>query len=306
MNGMAHFCEHLSFLGTKEFPSDNEYSQYVQANGGFWNGRTDDSNTIYWFTVGQNHLSGALDRFSGFFHSPLFDPSCTMREMNVVDSESKKCAQSDEARLDQLFRSNAKLEHPFRQYDTGNVETLTEAARKLAAGRKADSSDKEGDSDTNRDFIVHETRLRVINWWEQHYCASIMCLVVLGRESLEELTQMIVKRFSPIVNRGITRPVADHPWGSEEQGNITFAKTVGEYDWLSLHFAIDQQDVLYESKPAKVICHLIGHKGIGSLHSYLNRKGWITQLYAKSLNPSRGIDFMQIKLKLTKSGIGKI
>ena len=34
MNGLAHFCEHMLFLGTKQFPEENTYAKYITANGG--------------------------------------------------------------------------------------------------------------------------------------------------------------------------------------------------------------------------------------------------------------------------------
>lgn len=308
MQGLAHFCEHLLFMGTKQFPSESEYHQYIKANGGGANAYTDSSNTVYYFSVGQKHLSGALDRFSGFFHSSLFDPDCTMREMKAVDSESKLYEQSDTWRLWQLFKSNAKSGHPFLKYNVGNLETLAETAKKIAATRKADTTENQGDKEDKAkddDFIAQETRRRVMTWWEEHYCASVMCLVILGRENLDDLTEMAIKGFSPVPNRGLTRPVEVHPWGPDQQGHIIFAKTVQENDCINLTFGIDRQDLLYESKPAAYLSHFIGHEGPGSLHSYLKRKGWITELNAYPHNPGRGIDFMEIQMKLTKNGIGE-
>jgi insulysin len=302
MQGLAHFCEHLLFMGTKEFPSEAEYSQYITSNGGSTNAYTDSSNTVYYFTVSHKHLSGALDRFSGFFHSSLFDPDCTMREVRAVDAEAKLYAQSDVWRLWQLFRSNAKPGHPAAKYNVGNVETLTEAAKKLATSR---TTNGEGDKDGEDDLIAQETRRRVMTWWQEHYCASIMCLVILGRESLDELTQMAVKGLSPVPNRGLTRPVETHPWGPEQQGYLIFAKTVQENDSLSLQFPLGRQDLLYESKPARYLSHFIGHEGPGSLHSYLKCKGWVTELWSGSFSAGRGIEYMEIDMKLTKSGIGK-
>lgn len=34
--GLAHFCEHMLFLGTKAYPDENAYSQYLSAHGGAW------------------------------------------------------------------------------------------------------------------------------------------------------------------------------------------------------------------------------------------------------------------------------
>jgi hypothetical protein len=53
------------------------------------------TNTNYYFNVATSALAGALERFSGFFHSPLFAPSGTVRELNAVDSEHKKNLQND-------------------------------------------------------------------------------------------------------------------------------------------------------------------------------------------------------------------
>ena len=38
--GLAHFCEHLLFMGTEKFPSENEYSEYLSKNSGYSNAFT--------------------------------------------------------------------------------------------------------------------------------------------------------------------------------------------------------------------------------------------------------------------------
>lgn len=65
--------EHLLFMGTKRFPSENEYSQYLSSNNGHSNAWTAMTSTTYFFDVGADALEGALDRFSGFFYEPLFN-----------------------------------------------------------------------------------------------------------------------------------------------------------------------------------------------------------------------------------------
>ncbi len=100
--GLAHFCEHMLFLGTKGYPDENSYSQYLSAHGGeeeagmctsigsefnrptrydhhqplhttgSSNAYTDTEDTVYYFDVDSNFLEGALDRFAWFFKAPLF------------------------------------------------------------------------------------------------------------------------------------------------------------------------------------------------------------------------------------------
>ncbi|KAG8828958.1 Insulinase (Peptidase M16), partial [Serendipita sp. 399] len=295
--GLAHFCEHLLFLGTKQFPKESDYSQFIKSNGGSTNAYTSTSNTCYFFSVGAGHLAGALDRFSGFFHSPLFDPNCTMRELNAVNSEHKKNAQSDLHRIWQLFKGQALPGHPWSKFGTGDMNTLTQAARQLKGANATDESHADGGP------VGQETRRRLIEWWESHYCASIMGLSIIGRESLDDLTSMALQRFSAIPNRGLSLPVESIPWGPEQQGNILFAKTVMDVDTLEISFPIGRQDALYRSKPATYLSHFIGHEGAGSLLSYLKNKGWVTQLWSGPQSSARGFAFMKVNVKLTKSGL---
>lgn len=46
-SGLAHFCEHMSFLGTKKYPEENEFSEFLSANGGSSNAFTDSEDTVY-------------------------------------------------------------------------------------------------------------------------------------------------------------------------------------------------------------------------------------------------------------------
>ena len=73
LTGSAYDSEHLLFMGTKTFPSENEYSAYLSKNNGHSNAWTAMTSTTYFFDVGADALEGALDRFSGFFYEPLFN-----------------------------------------------------------------------------------------------------------------------------------------------------------------------------------------------------------------------------------------
>lgn len=86
MQGLAHFCEHLLFMGTEKYRKENDYNQYLSEHSGFSNAFTGVENTNYYFEVGHEYLEGALDRFAQFFIAPLFSASCTERELKAVDS----------------------------------------------------------------------------------------------------------------------------------------------------------------------------------------------------------------------------
>lgn len=81
--GLAHFCEHMLFLGTERFPTENTYSKFISEHGGQCNAATKPDETSFAFDINPANLEGALDIFSQFFISPLFTESATLREVSV-------------------------------------------------------------------------------------------------------------------------------------------------------------------------------------------------------------------------------
>ncbi len=88
--GLAHFLEHMLFLGTEKYPVENAYSAFLSSHGGSSNAYTAQEDTVYYFDVQNDHFEKALDMFSSFFTCPLFSESATNREINAVDSEHAK------------------------------------------------------------------------------------------------------------------------------------------------------------------------------------------------------------------------
>lgn len=86
--GLAHFCEHMLFLGTEKYPNENDYTTYLSQSGGSSNAATYPLMTKYHFYVAPDKLDGALDRFAQFFIAPLFTPSATEREINAVSERN--------------------------------------------------------------------------------------------------------------------------------------------------------------------------------------------------------------------------
>ncbi|KAF9246345.1 Metalloenzyme, LuxS/M16 peptidase-like protein [Melanogaster broomeanus] len=296
MPGLAHFCEHLLFMGTQQFPKENDYSEYLSKNNGGSNAYTSSSNTNYHFRVSPTALLGAIQRFSGFFHSPLFSPSCTTRELNAVDSEHKKNHQADPWRIFQLNKTLTKEGHPWSKFGTGNRETLS------AAGKEAKSKGKLQVNGTLN--VGRETRRRLVEWWSKEYCASRMKVCVVGRESLDELSELVSRHFSPILNRGQDPlPVIDdHPFGPNEMGTLVCVQTIMSFHAVEISFPLAWQLPLWKYKPGYFLSHLVGHEGPGSLHSYLKGKGWITSLSSAPQALGSGFAMFKATIHLTKEG----
>ena len=103
LGGTAHFLEHMLFMGTEKYPSENEYADFISNNGGYNNAWTSLLDTNYHFDVSNEAFYDALDRFAQFFVSPLLGDSQTEREMNAVNSEYNMSLQHDAWRKFRLY-----------------------------------------------------------------------------------------------------------------------------------------------------------------------------------------------------------
>ncbi|KAI8982604.1 Metalloenzyme, LuxS/M16 peptidase-like protein [Pilobolus umbonatus] len=282
LQGLAHFCEHLLFMGTEKYPKENDYNQYLSEHSGYSNASTGVENTNYYFEIGKDYLEGALDRFAQFFISPLFSEGCTERELKAVDSEHKKNRQQDSWRMFQLEKSLSNPNHPYCHFGTGNMETLY-------------SLPKEKGKDIREELL---------KFHDNYYSANIMKLCILGRESLDQLTEWAVDKFNDVRNKNIDAPsFHGHPLTQNELMKQIFVKPVKEVRTLELTFPFPDQRPLYHVQPGRYISHLIGHEGRGSVLSLLKKNGWANYLQVGTIHGGIGFEFLRISIDLTEEGL---
>ncbi|KAI9770841.1 MAG: Insulinase (Peptidase M16) [Geoglossum umbratile] len=305
MLGMAHAVEHLLLMGTKKYPKENDYMQYLNANSGWANAYTASTSTNFYFEVAaapdiksptledsdnstpdqleQSPLYGSLDRFAQFFIAPLFDPSTLDRELRAVDSENKNNLQSDSRRLLQVGKSLSNPDHHYCRFSTGNLETLRD-------------NPKERGIDVREEFM---------KFHEREYSANRMKLVVLGRESLDVLESWVVDMFWAVPNKDLPPTKWDHVPLLTEKELLTqvFMKPVMDNHNLDISFPFLAEDELYESHPSTYLSHLIGHEGPGSVLAFLKDKGWADNLFAGACPVCPGSAFFTINVGLTEDGL---
>ena len=129
--GLAHFCEHMLFLGTEKYPNQHEYSQFLTSHGGYDNAFTSTQETNYYFSVDSAYLKHTLDLFAQFFIAPLFEESSVEGEVHAVNAEHEKNLQSDGWKLWQLLKHVSNPQHPFHMFSTGSLSTLNNTATPL-------------------------------------------------------------------------------------------------------------------------------------------------------------------------------
>lgn len=279
--GLAHFLEHMLFLGSKKFPAADDFGKFLSAHGGYSNAYTslDDSN--FFFTIHKDYLEGALDRFSQFFIAPRFGPLLVERETNAVDSEHQKNIKNDARRIYQILRDTSNPQHPFQQFGTGNLETL----------RKDEVDPK----------ILHD---QLTGFYRDHYSSNLMKLVILGKEPVAELEKLTRKFFTAVKNKhrvpksysGISVIDSKLP----RKINIQPIKVSRK---LRLMFPIPAQRKYYQTKPGQLIGHLLGDESAGSILSFLKNRGWATSLSAGIGTGNNDFAFFGVSISLTPEGL---
>jgi len=87
IGGLAHFLEHMLFMGTEKYPDENDFSDFTTKHGGSSNAYTECEMTVFAFDIQPQKLKEALDRFAQFFVAPLMKVGAMEREAEAVDSE---------------------------------------------------------------------------------------------------------------------------------------------------------------------------------------------------------------------------
>jgi len=125
VNGLAHFLEHMLFLGSEKYPQEDYYNKILGQYNGNSNGFTTDLLTCYYYTCQSGKgFAEVLDIFGHFFIQPKFSVSAVLREMKAVDSEHKNNILNDRWRSEQVLLTLCEKNHPFNHFGTGNIETL--------------------------------------------------------------------------------------------------------------------------------------------------------------------------------------
>ncbi|CAI4047023.1 hypothetical protein SKDZ_12G4150 [Saccharomyces kudriavzevii ZP591] len=280
--GLAHFCEHLLFMGSEKFPDENEYSSYLSKHGGSSNAYTASQNTNYFFEINHQHLFGALDRFAGFFSCPLFNKDSTDKEINAVNSENKKNLQNDIWRIYQLDKSLTNPNHPYHKFSTGNIETLGTLPKENG----------------------QNVRDELLQFHNNFYSANLMKLCILGREDLDTLSDWTYNLFKDISNNDREIPHYAEPiMQSEYLQKIIQVHPVKDLKKLEISFTVPDMDEKWESKPPRILSHLIGHEGSGSLLAHLKNVGWANELSAGGHTVSKGNAFFAVDIDLTDNGL---
>lgn len=173
--GLAHFLEHMLFMGTEAYPEENAFGNFLNLYNGHSNAYTASEMTVYYCSIDSSELSEMLSMFSSFFMSPLFMKGSVDREICAVDSEFLNTLNNDAWRIGALLSELIKDGELRGRFNCGNEETL------------------------RQENILDE----VIKLWKDTYSSDLMKLVICSNNSLDELEEL-AQLFSRIENHNKT------------------------------------------------------------------------------------------------------
>ena len=279
--GLAHFTEHMLFKGSDRYPDEATFFTYIDTHGGAANAFTKEEETNFYFHLAPPALSGALPIFARFFIAPTFSARHVEREMHAIDSEHRLRLMDDDRRRYEILALSSSPDSPLHHYGAGSFDTL------------------------NRSDI----RDHLFAFHRAHYSANRMRLVVLGQESVEELTRMVTQAFAEVPNREVKAPQyrsLPFPSGGEFTSKVVYIEPVQDSHILSLYWQSPSQQPLYLTSPSAYLSFLLSHKSEGTLQHQLKSRGWLKFLTASDEVDASSFNLYHVRMGLTDTGLAHV
>ncbi|AUU86810.1 pitrilysin [Leclercia sp. LSNIH1] len=278
--GLAHYLEHMTLMGSKNYPQPDSLAEFLKMHGGSHNASTAPYRTAFYLEVENDALEGAVDRLADAIAAPLLDKKYADRERNAVNAELTLARTRDGMRMAQVSAETINPAHPGSRFSGGNLETL---------------SDKPGSPVLD---ALHAFR-------DKYYSANLMKAVVYSNKPLPELAQLAAQTYGRVPNKNITRPEITVPVVTDAQkGLIIHYVPAMPRKVLRVEFRIDNNTPQFRSKTDELVNYLIGNRSPDTLSDWLQKQGLVEGIRADSdpvVNGNSGV--LAISATLTDKGL---
>ncbi|MEK6486407.1 pitrilysin [Klebsiella grimontii] len=278
--GLAHFLEHMTLMGSKKYPQPDSLAEFLKMHGGSHNASTAPYRTAFYLEVENDALDGAVDRLADAIAAPLLDKKYADRERNAVNAELTMARTRDGMRMAQVSAETINPAHPGSQFSGGNLETL---------------SDKPGKPVLD---ALHAFR-------DSWYSANLMKAVIYSNKPLPELASIAAATYGRVPNHNISKPEITVPVVTDAQkGIIIHYVPAMPRKVLRVEFRIDNNSDKFRSKTDELVTYMIGNRSPGTLSDWLQKQGLVEGIRADSdpvVNGNSGV--LAISATLTDKGL---
>lgn len=121
--GISHWCEHMLFKGTQQFPT-GELDRLISRDGGYWNAFTFLDWTTYFEVVPSDKIELVLQMEADRMLNCLFDADEVASERTVIISERQGEENEPLFRLGEEVQAAAFRVHPYHHEIIGDMADL--------------------------------------------------------------------------------------------------------------------------------------------------------------------------------------
>lgn len=280
--GLAHYLEHMLFLGTEEYPEPNALQSYLEDNAGFANAYTSSDHTNYYFQTPNDLLDPSLDRFSDYFKAPLFDREYSDKERTAVHNEWSMGKSQDPRIMFQLLGLTGNPDHPAARLSVGNRETLP------------------GGPDSGLYEAMRE-------FYQRYYVAELMTLTLVSQRPFAEQETLVREHFAALPEQEapsveITEPgLPPSTWGKH-----IYYRPQKDLKQLILEFPISDNTDQWRVKPNAYLSNILSSEEPGTLGYYLREQNLANSMGAGIQSDFFGRDgFVRIFVDATEKGMAQ-
>ncbi|WP_210641515.1 pyrroloquinoline quinone biosynthesis protein PqqF [Pseudomonas sp. Tri1] len=265
--GLAHFLEHLFFLGTEQFPTGENLMAYVQRHGGQVNARTSERTTDFFFELPPTAFAGGLERLSDMLAHPCLDEADQLREREVLHAEFIAWSQDAAAQRQVALLDGLSAAHPLRGFHAGNRDSLA--------------------------VSQPEFQTALHDFYRRFYQSAQMTLSLAGPQSAETL-KALAERFGDNIAQG-EAVVRDLPPTLMEASPAVYQQP--REGCLDLLLAFEDLPVA-SPQAMDFLCTWLNSSKPGGLLATLRQRGLADSLKATPLYEFAGQALLHIEFKL--------
>ncbi len=202
--GTAHFLEHLLFMGSEKFPSQNEYHSYISVCGGMDNAFTGDNITCYFLEIESNFMKKGIEMLSWFFKKPLLDEKLIKSEMEIINSEHEKNILSDLWITDDILKKIIKPSK-YTKFGTGNNESLKNIKRE-----------------------------DILKYYNNYYTTDNMYVCIVDNKSIDDMIKDYIIYFNNIDKKKMPYNALTIDKLELKNENLVIYKSISKYNFFNI------------------------------------------------------------------------